>query len=176
MSRLWKSGEPFIWLTGGALAIALLMVLGLIGLILWNGLGHFWPSAVLQVTLEDGKVLTGQVVEREAIPGKPGEYRIKLRVGNRDLYGADFTWVDEAQIVKRAYPADLAVIGRTEWGPLIGRVVELRDRGEVVARGPAAVAALRDRLPDVKPAGQVAAGLGAAIAVGLLVYRTLTRD
>ena len=31
------------------------------------------------------------------MPGKPGQYRIKLKVGNRDLYGADFQWVDEAQ-------------------------------------------------------------------------------
>jgi phosphate transport system permease protein len=148
MSKLWKSGEPFIWLTGGALAIALLMVLGLIGLILSNGLGYFWPRAVLEVTLTDGKVLTGQVVEREAIPGKPGEYRIKLRVGNRDLYGADFTWVDERQIARRAYPPDVAVIERTEWGPLIGRVVEVREGGQVLARGAAAVTLLRDRLPE----------------------------
>ena len=39
--QLWHSGEPFIWLTGGALAFALVLVLGLLGLIVANGLGFF---------------------------------------------------------------------------------------------------------------------------------------
>ncbi len=148
MSKLWKSGEPFIWLTGGALAMALLMVAGLIGLILGSGLGFFWPRSVLEAGLRDGKALTGQIAEREVVPGKPGEYRIKLRVGNRDLYGADFVWVDEGQIARREYPVDIAVIERTEWGLLIGRVKEVREGGQVVARGPEAVAAMRERLPE----------------------------
>ena len=51
MRQLWRSGEPFIWLTGGALAGSLLLVAGLIGLILANGLGFFWPKDVLRATL-----------------------------------------------------------------------------------------------------------------------------
>ena len=35
---------------------------------------------------------------------------------------------------------------------------------------------LRDRLPEVQPAGQVAAGLIGAALAGLLVWRYLTRD
>ena len=34
MKNVLKSGEPWVWLTGGALAFALLMVIGLLGLIL----------------------------------------------------------------------------------------------------------------------------------------------
>ena len=71
MKRLWKSGEPFIWFTGGALALALLMVAGLIGLILVNGLGFFWPQPLVKVTLKDGSIFLGQVVDREPIP-RPG--------------------------------------------------------------------------------------------------------
>ena len=97
MKKFWTSGEPFIWLTGGALALSLLMVVGLIGLILYNGLGFFWPASVVRITLKDGKVLTGPLVAREGIPGKPGEYRIKIKVGNRDLYGADFVWVGRGE-------------------------------------------------------------------------------
>jgi phosphate transport system permease protein len=149
VKRLWRSGEPFIWLTGGALATALLMVAGLVGLILVNGLGLFWPRSVLRATLVDGRVLTGQVVQREAVPGRPGEYRIKLKVGNRDLYGADFVWVDEAQIATREHPADVVVIERTEWGVLIGAIREVREEGRPVASGPAAGwAALQARLPE----------------------------
>jgi phosphate transport system permease protein len=148
VSRLWRSGEPGIWLTGGALAAALLMVGGLVGLILVNGLGLFWPRGVLRVTLGDGTVRTGQVVQREAVPGKPGEHRIKLRVGNRDLYGADFVWVDEAQVTAREHPPEVVAVERTEWGLLIGTIREVREAGQPVARGPeAGWAALRARLP-----------------------------
>ena len=136
MKRLWRSGEPFIWLTGGALCVALLMVAGLVGLILMNGLGFFWPWAVTRLTPLDGKIVTGQLVEREGIPGKPGEYRVKVKVGNRDLYGADFLWFDESQVGERAVPPEVAVIERTEWGVLIGTIKEVREAGKVVVTGP----------------------------------------
>jgi len=135
LAKTWRSGEPLIWLTGGALAFVLLLVAGLIGLILSNGLGFFWPKDVIRLTLADGKIMTGQVADREAIPGQPGQSRIKLKVANRDLYGADFTWVDEAEIARREYPPDVAVIERTEWGLLIGTVKEIRDGDAVVATG-----------------------------------------
>ena len=93
-TKTLRGGEPFIWLTGGALALALLLVAGLIGLILVNGLGFFWPKDVVRLTLADGNIMAGQIVEREAVPGKADQHRIKLKVANRDLYGADFLWVD----------------------------------------------------------------------------------
>ncbi len=149
MIKLWKSGEPFIWLTGGALAVALLMVAGLVALILYSGLGFFWPSDVLRATLTDGTTISGQLAEREPVPGRAGEYRIKMKVGNRDIYGADFRWVDESQITKREYPADVALIERTEWGALIGTIKELRDGGRTLASGAEAWAEVERRLPEV---------------------------
>jgi len=148
--RLWRSGEPFIWLTGGALALALLLVAGLVGLILVNGLGFFWPKEVVRLTLADGKAMTGQIVEREPVPGKAGQYRIKLKVANRDLYGADFQWVEEARIARRERPAEAVVIERLEWGPLLGTIRELRDGGKPVAVGPVAGwAEMEKQLPEV---------------------------
>jgi phosphate transport system permease protein len=135
---VWSTGEPFIWLTGGALTLALLLVIGLVTLIVWNGMGFFWPKDVTRLSLSDGSVMTGQIVDREPLPGKRGEYRIKIKVANRDLYGADFVWVDESRIVKRDYPADVAVIERTEWGLLIGGLKEVRDGGKPIAVGGAA--------------------------------------
>jgi phosphate transport system permease protein len=145
---LFRSGEPFIWLTGAALAWSLILVLGLIALILANGLGFFWPKDVLRATLRDGKVLTGLVVDRESVPGKAGEYRIKVQVANRDLYGADFQWVDESQIATRAYPADVVVIERAEWGLLIGTLEEVREGGRTVATGHAALRSALGLLPE----------------------------
>ena len=147
MKALLRTGEPFIWLTGGALAFALLMVTGLIGIIVSNAVGFFWPAAVVRVTLTDGKVLTGQIADHERVPGTSAEYRTKLRVANRDLYGADFVWVDDKTIARRETPADVVVIERTEWGLLIGTIKEVRDGGAPVASGAAALAELRRRLP-----------------------------
>jgi phosphate transport system permease protein len=149
VKRLWRSGDPFIWLTAGALALALLMVAGLIGIIAQNALGFFWPKAVARVTLRDGTVLAGQIAERERVPGKPGQYRIKLKVANRDLYGADFRWVEEAGIAKREYRPDAIVVERTEWGPLVGTLKEVRDAGHAIAAGAGpGWPELRKRLPE----------------------------
>ena len=153
--QFWRSGEPFIWLTGGALAFALLLVLGLLRLIAANGLGFFWPADVVRLTLKDGTKATGVLVERESITDRPGQHRVKLKVANRDLYGADFRWVDEAAIAAREYPPDVVVMERTEWGLLIGTIKEVRDGDRVVAAGPGpALAEVGRRLPDAARARQ----------------------
>src|SRR5918998_6765702 len=126
MRNFWKSGDPFIWLTGGALAGALIMVAGLLLLITVNGMGFFWPDDVMRFTLADGRVVMGQIDAREAIPqpgappGTLAEYRLKVKQGNRDLYGVDFIWIDESQIVAREVPPEAVVIERQEWGNLYG--------------------------------------------------------
>jgi phosphate transport system permease protein len=146
--RVWRSGEPFIWLTGGALALALIMVIGLVGIIVANAIGFFWPSDVARLTLRDGTTLTGSVVERERVPGSADAHRVKVKVANRDLYGSDFVWVDEAQITSRTTPPDVAVIERTEWGPLIGTITGVRDGDRVIASGGAAWDEVRRRMPE----------------------------
>ena len=155
MKGFWKSGDPFIWLTGGALAVNLILVAGLVLLILVNGLGFFWPRALIRLELRDGGVVLGQVAEREAIPdpdggpGAPVRHRLKINQGNRDLLGADFVWVDESAIVARRTPAEAVLIERTEWGNLIGVLKEVLAAGGVVASGPeASWEALRRRLPE----------------------------
>ena len=156
MKKLWKSGDPFIWLTGTALAFSLLMVVGLVVLVLVNGLGFFWPADIVELYLHDGKSVLGQIVEREKIPqpgvspGTPPQYRIKVKQGNRDLYGQDFIWVEEAQIVRREEPPQVVVIERREWGDLYGILKELRDDDQIVAEGPQnSWTAMQDRLPEV---------------------------
>jgi phosphate transport system permease protein len=155
VNRLWRSGEPFIWLTGAALACSLIMVAGLVGLVLWNGLGFFWPSDVVRFGLRDGKVVLGWVTAREAIPdpgaprGTPPRYRVQVMQGNRDLYGADFLWIDEAAIERRDLPPEAVVVERREWGPLLGAIAAVEEGDRVVARGPeAGWAALQARLPE----------------------------
>ena len=146
----WSRGEHLIWLTGSALGTCLLMILGLLAVILANGLGIFWPQRLLQLTLKDGSRVAGELVQRQAIPGGggPGQgkaYRVQLKVGNRDLYGADFRWVDEAQIEKREWPAELLLVERSEYGVLIGVPVKVRE-GERETTGAAVAEALQHRI------------------------------
>jgi phosphate transport system permease protein len=144
-------GEHLVWFTGSALGICLLMILGLLGVILTNGLGVFWPSRIEQLTLRDGTLVAGEPALRQAIPnpGQPKEpvrHRLQLKVGNRDLYGFDFRWIDESEIAKLEAPKGLFLVERSEYGPLIGTPVKLLEAGNETASGPVAVKA---RLPEL---------------------------
>jgi phosphate transport system permease protein len=131
----WKSGDPFIWLTGSALGFCLLMVAGLVGVISYNALGHFWPAAMVQFEMADGERLLGRVVARQEIPGQEGAHRLQLKVGNRDAYGLDFRWVDEARIAGRTLPPEAAVFERREWGELYGVLAGVFDGESQLAPG-----------------------------------------
>jgi phosphate transport system permease protein len=142
-----RRGDPMIWLTGSALGASMLMIAGLILVILANGLSFFWPKPLEQVTLKDGTILLGELMGREAIP-TPGEaeqsvkHRIQLRLGNRDLSGTDFRWVDEAEIAARDAPRDAFFVERREYGPLIGVPVLVKQGEKTLAEGAPAVQAV----------------------------------
>jgi phosphate transport system permease protein len=152
MKRFWKDGDPWIWLTGGALAACLLMVAGLVLLILVSGLGLFWPGRIVRLKLSDGTAVLGEITMREEIPHSPTRAsRIQVKQGNRDLYGNDFVWIDESRVVAREFPPEALLVERREWGNLFGRIKELRSDGKVVARGPEdGLQALRDRMPEAR--------------------------
>ena len=155
MKALWRSGDAFVWMAGAMLGVSLLMVAGLITLILVNGLGFFWPKNVERFTLRDGSTILGEVTQREAIPdpdSPPGTavlYRLQVKRGNRDLYGSDFVWIDEAKIAGRQRPDDVVVLERREWGNLYGFASAVRHGARVVASGSqASWQALLARLPE----------------------------
>jgi phosphate transport system permease protein len=121
-----RQGDPAVWLAGSALGTCLLMIAGMIVLILVNGLGFFWPRPLVHLTLSDGAVVMGEIVNREPVPvamrTQPSDHRIQLKLGNRDLTGSDFRWVDESSIVTRETPSDAVYIERREYGPFIGTI------------------------------------------------------
>ncbi len=168
------AGETLTALSGGALALSLLLVIGLLGLLAVHGLASFWPRDVLVVELRDGRRLAGELAGRDTEPASklpPGAVpreRLQLKVGNRDLTGADFVWIDAPDVVRRSRPAEAVVLERREWGNFYGRMVELRRGDDVVATGDAAVwaafpglhAEAADRLLEVRefeqgPIGEV---------------------
>ncbi|KAB2962337.1 MAG: phosphate ABC transporter permease PstA [Thermoanaerobaculia bacterium] len=124
-------------LCGGALALDLLLVIGLLSLIGWQGGRYFWQKDLLEFGLADGTVLLGEVHDHEEIPASAGGgTRFQIRTGNRDLTGGDFQWIDDASVVRRATPDDAVMLERLEWGNFYGRVVELRDGDKVLAADP----------------------------------------
>jgi phosphate transport system permease protein len=160
-----RRGDPAIWFTGTGLGICLLMITGMVALILVNGLGFFWPKPIVRVALSDGTALLGELVAREEIPHGAAAgtrpHRIQLKVGNRDLSGADFRWIDESQITNRSQPREAVYVERREYGPFIGLPVRLVDGDKPLAQGPDAVwqtlepliakaAADRDRIRQVE--------------------------
>ena len=75
---------------------------------------------------------------RSRTPGTPEHnkrHRLQLKVGNRDLLGFDFKWIDEDQIVSRERPSDVVYVERREYGPLLGTPAKLVDAGRTVAEG-----------------------------------------
>jgi phosphate transport system permease protein len=155
LRKTFARGDHMVWLTGSALGICLLMILGLLAVILTNGLGIFWPSRIEKVTLKDGTVLAGEPMQRQAIPdpGRPDHlkaYRDQFKVANRDLYGADFRWVDEKDIATREHPRDLYLVERSEYGPLIGTPARILQGGKETATGEAVAATLPGLVENAK--------------------------
>ena len=119
MKPFWKTGEPYVLATGAALAIILVMSLTLVGVVMSNGLGYFWPKTLVRFELKDGSFALGQVTQEEKNP-VTGEHRLQLKVGNRDIFGQDFRWIDEKDIASRSQPADAVLIERREHGDFFG--------------------------------------------------------
>jgi phosphate transport system permease protein len=138
-------GQSFTWLCGGALALNLLLAVGLLALIAKNGLAYFWQQKIVHLALADGSQVLGEVHGREDIPFSAGSdgslaaERIRIKTGNRDLTGIDFRWLDESEIVSRDYPQDAVLLERQEWGNFYGFMAELKRGDEVLASGESAV-------------------------------------
>ena len=139
--NFWRSGDPLVWLTGGALAFSLIMIISLIVVVASNALGFFWPDRLILAKLKDGGELLGQIRGHEEIPQSASEkgtpqYRTQFQVANRDLYGSDFRWVNDDEIIAQSHPADAVYFERWEWGPLFGTLKQITQDGQVVAAGP----------------------------------------
>jgi phosphate transport system permease protein len=112
----------------------------MIAVILVNGLGFFWPRPLTRLMLSDGDVVLGEIVNREVIPGAVGPpdarpHRIQLKLGNRDITGVDFRWIDESAISRRDTPADAIYVERREYGPFVGMVSAIKEGDRTVASG-----------------------------------------
>jgi len=162
-----KSGTPWIWMNAGAVSIAVIMTLGLLAIIAVRGLAHFWPADVIVADYSmpgaEMRVLAGEVVQAEEVPrarlaasGLPvnvegGEFMTRelLKVGNREVYGADFSWVIGEWLSNQRKPAELMVLERREWGNFYAYLLNVKEAGQLVAEGDAAWGELQRRIDRV---------------------------
>ena len=164
-SKWFSSGTPFVWLNAGAVAISILMVVGLLGLLTVRGMAHFWPTDVMQANYAPpvafGSVMStevlGEKVETESVSsiqiassGIPVDESIPtyerelVKLGNRDVTGADFAWLLSRYISDIRYPANVVVLERREWGNFYGFLSGVKESGERVVQGAGDDAALWD--------------------------------
>jgi len=140
-SSLTAHGEPWVWLTGGALALAIMMITGLLAFIAFRGASTFWPVPLELVELADGGRALGEVTEREAAQiatakatGR-GSRRL-VRTANFEVSGHHYQWFDDAAIARASRPEWATVVERLEGGRFHGFPVRLLHGEEVVAAGP----------------------------------------
>lgn len=163
MKEWVKSGTPWIWVTAGGLAVALVMVFGVLSLTALRGLVYFWPSQVVETTFveKDGSKirLIGEIKEQEEVAVRrlvnsgfkiSGDEkfttRYLLKLGNRDVFGFDFKWYPAPLLTDLTYPKDILTVERREWGNFYGHLKSVKENGTVVAEGAAALPELEKRV------------------------------
>lgn len=133
-------GEPMLWLTGMALTASIFMIVALLGVVVWNGFATFWPRDIHLVRAQDGQVFLGVPTRKESYdPGPDRMAQIRehapppsvlhdegfpirrlYRIGNKEVSGQPFRWIDLLAIDSIEKPADAALLERTQWGVWLG--------------------------------------------------------
>lgn len=174
VNSMLAQGRPMLWVTGGALSVCIVMILGLLGLVLYQGASTFWPRAVTRVQLHDGRVFMGEVTRdgwytprqdeidafgdagREAIAQSFEDhdgraYRRLFRTANFDVSGSHFTWVSDYQVAEEDRPEWAVLFERQSWGRFFGTPVAFILDGEQAATDPTEIWSLfRQNHPEVR--------------------------
>ena len=156
MIKLWfKSGVPWVWLNAAAVSTCLIMVIAVLGLITVRGVGHFWPSKIIQFSYQEvgsePQTIIGEMVDSSVTPAamaKSAGYTLAdnedtlvqhlIKTGNRDITGTDFRWIQDRNIKKQTEPTDLLTIERREWGNFYGQFLAVKENGKVIGSGASA--------------------------------------
>lgn len=174
MKEWFKQGTPWIWLSGAAVTMSVIMVVGLLLLIAFRGLAHFWPEAMVEFeyqppeqsaqqvlgSLQRSETLSATAIREsgQAVPeGQTAVTRHLVARGNKDLTGRDFVWYVDDYMGEWHYPEDAVVLERLQWGDFIGYLRSYEEDGVAVAYGDDARAAFEERLAQT---GELVAEIG----------------
>jgi len=152
-------------MTGGAVSLSLIAVIGLFILIGWRGLSYFWPSSIYEFDMVDAQGqhtnVIGEIYDTETVLKQQlidagitnlegaGDslQRYLIKIGNREYVDLDFKWVLETTIADKKIAKDVVVFERTKNGNFYGYIKQIRENGNPVSddKRPFTVQ-LRDRL------------------------------
>ncbi|MGC9385909.1 MAG: phosphate ABC transporter permease PstA [Hydrogenovibrio sp.] len=149
MKEWFKKGEHWVWFSASTVSISVVLVVGLLLMISFRGLVHFWPHSVYEydIKTDNGQIeqIVGElhdVKDKEFPDPKNPEAVIRipqflLKTGNRDVYGIDFRWINTADIIGRQDVLDdnVTVVERFEWGNVYGHLESIKQDGQIVAQG-----------------------------------------
>ncbi len=144
----YSAGNPWIWLTGGAVAVSLIMVFGLLLLITVKGMGYFWQKEVVSVVVNDpefsAQKIMGEIYDREFYSQEmlsqrglninvqgSGAERVLFKLGNKELHDADFKWVWSHYLSGAEKKPETLVVERLEWGNFYGFFYQMKKKNQV---------------------------------------------
>jgi phosphate transport system permease protein len=109
-----SSGNAGTWLVAGAAAACLAAMLMALLLLGGKGLATFWPSRIVELRLDDGRDLLGEIaLESDDV--------LVVRTSERVRAGGGYVRVARATIAERSQPADAFVIALSDGRRLFGR-------------------------------------------------------
>lgn len=161
-------GNPLVWATGGALALCIMMIAGLLILVFAEGAKTFWPSKVVQYELHSGTVHVGETTRtslyvpndtvinglpeigretaRQVLEANDGRsQRWLVRTGNFELTNEHFNWISDFEVREESYPEWVMTFERQEWGRFYGVPISFLIDGEAKASTPQEIIALFQR-------------------------------
>lgn len=149
MKNWIKSGNPWIWLNAGAIAISMIMVFGLLLLITGRGMVYFWPKPIIEGEyLEPGKTavtVVGEIHGTEdvdAITLKENRFQIPddrktfvryLVKSNRQGSEGNFKNYLKYYFKSINYPVEMMVVERRSGGNFYGRVKAINHNGQLIS-------------------------------------------
>jgi phosphate transport system permease protein len=147
MKEWFKKGEHWVWFSASAVSVSVILVVGLISMITYKGLIHFWPHQVYTFQLNTNghiETIVGEIYQEKfkkvlvQVDEKTSEEKKivqhLLKVGNRDVYGIDFRWISSADIVNKEMrlAKKVVVVERYEWGNSYGNLHSIKHNGEEI--------------------------------------------
>ena len=145
----FNGGTPWIWLNAAAVSLSLIMVFGLLAMITIRGMGHFWPSSVMEFDYKvPGKTsqrIIGEIIETAEVSlenlrnsgveletDKTWITRHLIKTGNRDVLGSDFRWLLVPYMGNHHRPQNIMVLERREWGNFYGYLKSIKQDGNII--------------------------------------------
>lgn len=137
MNAWFRSGQPWVWLTAGSVAISLLAMLALVLLLAWQGMRLFWPQPVYEFELGASQVVMGEIYateRRRAVAVDPGgevgvDTFYLIRAGGTDA-GREFIRVPANGVTARRRPAEALVLQRGFYAKDYGYLQGMTEDGQ----------------------------------------------